>query len=62
MVHTVRRALRGVEQGRVRRLRTARAAHVSRPGVTTEATPGQLRITTTRIPRSVPEHTPDSGP
>ncbi|TXS30200.1 hypothetical protein EAO71_16920 [Streptomyces sp. ms191] len=62
MVHTVRRTLRGVEQGRARRLQGARTAGIPGPGAAAPAAPVRTGPTTTRIPRSVPEQDPDSGP
>ncbi|AXE79439.1 hypothetical protein C5746_23810 [Streptomyces atratus] len=73
MMHTVRRALRGVEQRRIEAagvvsragpalLRGMRAGHLFRTGVAARATSGSSDSRTSRIPRSVPEPGADSTP
>ncbi|AVZ73666.1 hypothetical protein SLUN_17270 [Streptomyces lunaelactis] len=62
MVHTVRRTLWGVEQRHAARVHRRRTAHIPGPGAAARATPVKPGLGTTRIPRSVPERHPDSGP
>ncbi|GAA3109534.1 hypothetical protein GCM10010449_35090 [Streptomyces rectiviolaceus] len=62
MRHTVRRALRGVEQAGIQPLPALRTARIAGSGAASGATPAWLGLRTTRISHKVPERKPDSVP